>query len=271
MQQGKRPDPSKHVAIESKIELNKKVKNIKWNLEGSNEKIHIVCEDGSSYAADHVIFTASAGVLKARHAQLFTPNLPADKIKAIETVGFGPLAKLYMEFETPFWPIEDNFIGNYFLWDSKDAEELKKTDKGYLLGTLGFYTVDAFPNLIQFFFAGKPIEEFETLPIEKIEEDMLWLLEKFMQLSPPKPKRMFRTNWLHNDNFLGAYSYISSKADDDYSPATLARPLKDATGIPKILFAGEATSLDFSGFVNGAASTGWRAAKELMDALKDIE
>lgn len=207
-------------------------------------------------------------MLKARHTQLFTPNLPADKVKAIECVGFGPLAKLFMEFDTPFWPVKEDFIGYYFLWDSDDAEEIKKTDKAYLLGTFGFYHVESYPNLIELFFAGESIKEYETLPIEKVEEDVLWLLKKFMNLTPPKPKRMFRTNWLHNDNFLGAYSFISSKCGEDYSPLILAKPLNDVDGVPKILFAGEATSPDFSGYVNGAASTGWRVAKELTEALK---
>ena len=104
--------------------------NIKWNTNASSDMVEIVCADGSSYTADHVIFTASLGVLKAQHRTLFTPNLPEKKIKAIENIGFGAIGKIYLEFDEAFWLTSNsNFSRLLFLWNDKDQKALKGTDK----------------------------------------------------------------------------------------------------------------------------------------------
>jgi monoamine oxidase len=109
--------------------LKKEVTNIKWNS-NSSEKIAISCTDGSYYNADHVIFTASLGVLKDRHQSLFTPKLPETKIKAIESIGFGTLGKIFLEFDKPFWPTDVNeWVGFIFLWTDADLNAIKATDR----------------------------------------------------------------------------------------------------------------------------------------------
>lgn len=103
---------AKPLDVENKILLNKEVSNIKWN---DIDKTIVSCVDGSTYSADHVIFTGSLGVLKDRHATIFTPELPERKIKAIESLGFGAIGKIYLEFKEPFWPKEERWFGYSFL------------------------------------------------------------------------------------------------------------------------------------------------------------
>lgn len=54
---------------------------------------------------DFVIVTVPLGVLKERKLDLFVPQLPADKIRAIDALGFGLCNKIYLEFESKdiFW------------------------------------------------------------------------------------------------------------------------------------------------------------------------
>jgi spermine oxidase len=112
--------------VESKVQLGKEVTNVDW----SGENITIACADGSSYQADHVIFTASLGVLKDRHATLFTPKLPANKVKAIESIGFGALGKIFLEFEEVFWPANDTeWLGYAFLWTEEEKQDLIGTGR----------------------------------------------------------------------------------------------------------------------------------------------
>lgn len=94
------PYPSEALDVESRIHLNKIVTNIQWD----QEKPLVVCADGTEYLADYVVFKPSLGVLKARHESLFTPQLPARKINAIENIAFGTLEKMFLEFAEPFWP-----------------------------------------------------------------------------------------------------------------------------------------------------------------------
>lgn len=63
--------------------FNKLVSKIEYAGDG---QVKIKTSDGSDYTADYVIFTPSLGVLKANHKSLFEPNLPANKINAIEVI-----------------------------------------------------------------------------------------------------------------------------------------------------------------------------------------
>lgn len=45
----------------------------------------------------------------------------------------------------------------------------------------------------------------------------------------------------------------------------LSQPIVDANGVPRLLFAGEATSEHHYATVHGAVETGWREAKRIID------
>lgn len=48
------------------------------------------------------------------------------------------------------------------------------------------------------------------------------------------------------------------------SNADLAEPIKDSNGVPRLLFAGEATNSIHFSTVHGAIETGWREADRLI-------
>lgn len=83
--------------------FNKIVKRI--DLIGQKEvaKVLVECEDGTWYRADHVIVTFSLGVLKRKIENLFSPRLPISHRNAIKCLGFGPITKIFLQFETNFW------------------------------------------------------------------------------------------------------------------------------------------------------------------------
>lgn len=74
------------------LKMNRKIPNI-----------IIKCSDGSTYSAKHIIVTFSLGILKRQHKSLFYPNLPAPIYTAIESIGFGTINKIFLEFTTPWW------------------------------------------------------------------------------------------------------------------------------------------------------------------------
>lgn len=116
--------------IESKIRLNQTVVNIRRNPQSKYSKVDLYFADGSKISVDHVIFTGSLGVLKKNHKTLFTPQLPKRKIRAIQTMGYGTLGKIFLEFSKPFWPTNvDEWVGYSFLWSRFDKEKLKGSDK----------------------------------------------------------------------------------------------------------------------------------------------
>ena len=60
--------------------------------------LHDPVKDQFFMEADYVIFTPSVGVLKwaVSLGNFFEPDLPTDKVAAIESLGFGSVAKIIM-------------------------------------------------------------------------------------------------------------------------------------------------------------------------------
>ena len=251
-----------------KVLMNKSVINVKWNLESDDERITVCCADGSVYNADHVICTASLGVLKKHHKTLFTPQLPEVKQKAIESIGFGTIGKIYLEFEKGFWPEDvDAWCGYSFLWSQADLEETLGTSKEWLQGIFSFFRVDAHPNVLAGFISGKHSKIFEQLSDEQIMEDCIWLLEKYLSksVSITKLTNIKTTKWMTNENFLGVYSCPATTASIDVAPKDLANPIVNQMQKPCIMFAGEATHTTLTGLGNAAIETGWREGQRIVD------
>lgn len=230
------------------------------------QKAIIKCADGNTYSTDHVIVTIPIGVLQARHQTLFTPSLPERKILTIENYGNGNLGKIFLEFERPFWPTNGSFGTYSFLWREKDSNEIKSTDKEWLLAISTFHKVDGFDNVIQAFVSGVHMKTFETISNEKLINDCLWMMEKFFGRKLPKLKNMARSKWLTSKNFLGSYTFIGRGFDRfNVGPKDLAQSIKKLDGKNFLHFAGEATDEIYPSYVQGAVCSGWRAAEEIIN------
>lgn len=80
---------------------------------------------------------------------------------------------------------------------------------------------------------------------------------------------LFRTTWFTNPFTRGSYSYDSvSSMKYPNSRADLGKPLVDSAGVPKVLFAGEATDLTHFSTVHGASDSGFREAMRLLPSSK---
>ena len=64
------------------------------------------------------IFFSLSGYLKQHQSGLFVPELPAEKVKVIDTLKFGSVDKIFLEFESPFWDLKDP--GIMFLWSADE-------------------------------------------------------------------------------------------------------------------------------------------------------
>ncbi|KAG4077866.1 hypothetical protein HA402_013800 [Bradysia odoriphaga] len=263
----KLPDPSKAIPVDDKIELNKEVTNIDWS---SNEAV-VRCADGTEYRADHVIVTVSLGFLKQHHRTLFTPQLPQKKVTAIETTGYGTLGKLFLEFENPFWPADIKEWAQYvFLWKKEDKDSLRGTKREWLTEVYGFGKQIAQPNIIGAYTAGKFIKQFEEISDEQLIDDCMWLLEKFLGRTLPRPINMRRNRWMTSKYFLGSYSYGSMKAQANNVSLhnDLGETLSSSGNKPVLLVSGEATDEFNSGYVHGAVMSGFRSASDILDYYK---
>ncbi|XP_034833470.1 spermine oxidase-like isoform X2 [Maniola hyperantus] len=265
----KYPDASKELPIP--IHLNKEVENIQWSDSESGNQVQIKCKDGSTYAAKSVIITVSIGILKERHSQLFSPQLPVEKINSINNLDVCVLDKIYIEFTKPWWP---KFPSNFMiLWKDEDKAKFT-TQERWITEIFGLNTVEYHPNLLVAWIYGEGAIEMEKVSEEQVKAGVEKLMEvlfsKEFQLTPVKS--ILRTKWAANRFVRGTYSYRSIKTEENGASAvTLSEPLYNANGFPVVCFAGEATSHHRHNSAHGAIEAGFREADRLIEKFKQTK
>lgn len=128
------------------IKFNQTVRKIKYNQ--PDGVIKVECENGDTYAADHVICTVSLGVLKEKHWNLFEPLLSQEKINSINGMMIGTVDKIYLEFDKPFWNEDSN--GWVFMWRRDEIKTMldDPVNGDWLSGMHAFTPVNKQPNIM---------------------------------------------------------------------------------------------------------------------------
>ena len=193
--------------------------------------------------ASHAVVTVPLGVLK-QGRPAFTPSLPAERIQAMERLGFGLFEKVALAFERPFW--RDAGAGHLVLFPPDRNEPAV-----WVLGLDGF--------------GGGPIllaMIFHTSARRVLDGGAAgWLLDLLRQaLGPgiPAPTAAAVSSWGSDPWSGGAYSHIrpgGSAADADL----LGMPIGG-----RLCFAGEHTQSARLVYADGAFSSGIREAKRLL-------
>ncbi|KAG2455748.1 PAOX oxidase, partial [Polypterus senegalus] len=259
------------------ILLSTQVTKIEWNgsFQSSEEEeenqypVRVLCEGGKEILADHVLLTISLGCLKALASTLFHPPLPSEKTLAIETLGFGTMNKIFLEYDTPFW--EEGVEEINLIWEDEHPGNAIISEPKEWIRFIPWYEVmprERFNHSLIGMVAGRAAEYMET---QSEEELALNITQNFREIlgnpSIPHPKKVFYTKWHSNPYTRGAYTYRTVGAKGSQFDI-LAEPLpKDkslSTQKLQILFAGEGTSRNLHSTVQGALMSGWREAERLM-------
>jgi len=216
------------------IRLNHRVKHIIQ----SHNKVIISTEGGKTFMADVAIITVPLGVLKANLIS-FDPPLPDWKISAISDIGFGNENKIALHFDSVFWP-DVEFLG--IVAETSDS-------CGYFLN---LHKATGNPVLI-FMASGSFAWDLEKLSnVEVVKLMMLHLKKMFPNATDPIQYIVSR--WGSDLDFLGCYT-----CDLVGKPTDLYERFRAPLG--NLFFAGEAASVDHSGSVHGAYSSGLLASE----------
>lgn len=265
------------------------MKKIIYTVENTFESsIQIECSDETIYECDHLICTLPLGVLKKYHMNIFQPLLNRRKVECIESMAFGTVGKIYVEFSKPFW--DKDWEGISFLWKPEQLKQIvteDSTNSKWMKKIIGFYTVSFQPNILCGWISGNAARKMELVSDEEFEAGVKRVLKMFFKSQINYEVKniiryiacsnynmnvfvivvnFFRTKWNSNPHFFGSYTYYSLKSDAfGTSTSTLAEPVLNNKSEPLIQFAGEATSKHYYSTVHGAISTGWREAQRLID------
>jgi len=196
--------------------------------------------------ADYAICTATLGVLKAGSIA-FSPALPAEKLGAISRLGMGQINKLFMVFDSAFWPIDLQYFGYHSPIRGRYS---------YFLSYKKFVDVNC---LVTFGF-GQQGGELEKMTNDQLIADVMPSLTKVFGASAVAPKKVFLTRWNSDPYALGAYSFagVGSGFDDH---VLIAKP------VDRLLFAGEHTHEKYRATVHGAYLSGIREADRILAAV----
>uniref|UniRef100_A0A2M4ATP0 Putative flavin-containing amine oxidase n=1 Tax=Anopheles triannulatus TaxID=58253 RepID=A0A2M4ATP0_9DIPT len=240
-------------------------------LKHSTANVVVECDNGTIYEADHVICTLPLGVLKEQGETIFAPALPQYKMDSIESLLFGTVDKIFLEYDRPFLNAAISEI--MLLWEQADPAESSATDAldaEQRLKEQWFKKIYSFSKvsdtLLLGWISGREAEYMETLSHETVAERCTEILRQFLK-DPfvPKPKRCVCTSWKRQPFSRGSYTAIAVGASQD-DIDNIAQPLYSSPhqSKPSVLFAGEHTHANFYSTVHGAYLSGRTAAQILL-------
>ena len=240
--------------------------------------------EAESLPCDFVVCAVPLGVLKDsinRENQpddsaklFFEPSLPFSKRDAIESVGFGLLDKLYLQFppENAFWRSVLNegqtLFGNA---SSCNPHHYMFVDIGLTLGGKRASS----PAVLMTLISGLEAAVSECLSEEQLVADVMHTLKcLFEGQYVPYPSLYKLTRWGRDRFSRGSHTYLApGNTDQDFR--VLQSPINgngdsvllDASETMRLFFAGEHTTALHPSKVHGAMLSGYRAAKEIVDTM----
>lgn len=214
-------------------------------LEWGRFGVRAIAADGRVFQADQAVITLPLGVLKAKRVR-FIPELPPEKLEAIERLGVAEAVKLFYHFDHPVFPpgINELYV------PGANPDEWWSSSRGHGV------PIEILTSLA----TGPKARELLRMPPEQALRAGLETLRQALGRPDLTPSKALLAHWQDDPFALGAYSKASVGAST--ARATLAKPVAH-----RLFFAGEHTAANaWAATVHGAYASGRRAAREILAA-----
>jgi monoamine oxidase len=215
-------------------------------VEIKSDRVVTHLQSGEALESSHIVLTVPLGVLKSEIR--FDPELPTEKLSAIERMGFGRLEKAIFVFHERFW--------------KADALLLETHDRASI-SFLDFTKVTGRPTLVAFL-SGSSLPKNSTSS-EAITETAWNALVQSFGVSSSMLKESQTSAWGFDPFSKGSYSYFA-KTSSREDIRTLSSPVGE-----RVLFAGEATNYEKTSTVDAALMSGLREGSRLLRHSKSLE
>lgn len=244
--------PDYDCSADPRLLLNTTVTNITYT---ATDSVTITNADGSCITADYVICTFSIGVLQASPTDTggiaFNPPLPSWKRTAINEFQMGTFTKVFLQFSTPFWDTSTQFFlyadpvrrGHYALFQNLDHPD-------FLPGSgIIFVTVLGDESAVV------EAQDDDTTR-EQILEVMRTMWGEDAVASGGEVLDFLYPRWGLEPWVRGSYS--------NWPPGmTLEEHQNLRASLGRLYFAGEATSSQYFGYLQGAYYEGVMAGEKV--------
>ena len=151
----------------------------------SNRDLIVLCEN--------IVCTMSLGYLKENLSRLIEPSslIPIEKLKAVASLGYGTVNKIFLIYEKPFW----KFNGFHPIWLLNEHETVLNklediNEVNWYENISYFETVKDHRNILCAWISG--CEFFESFSDDKIAQDCTMVLRKFIDKNIPLPKQILK-------------------------------------------------------------------------------
>jgi monoamine oxidase len=234
-------------ALQGQIKLGTQLVGLKLNSDGSYRLSLQSGGGASTVTADQVVLALPFSIL--RTVDYSKAGFSAVKNTAIQQLGMGTNSKLHVQFSRRFWNQLGNQGDTYADTGYQNTWEVTRAQPG-TAGILVDYTGG---TIGASFGSGTPAEQ----------------AARFLaQLEPVLPGATSYWNGKATTDFWTAYPW--TKGSYSYWKVGQYTQFAGAERQPEgnCHFAGEHTSIDFQGYLNGGVESGERAAAEILAALK---
>jgi len=230
----------------SQIHRNKAMSSIRRNSDGT---YRLGFGDGSTVTADRVVLALPFSIL--RTLDYARAGFSSLKRTAIEQLGMGTNSKLHLQFSDRYWYTLGNNGNTIADTGYQNTWEVTRAQPG----TAGIL-VDYTGGNVGASFA--PENGTET---QRAQQFLTQIEPVLPGISPHWNGRATIDYWTRYPWTLGSYSYWKV---GQYTQFSGIEGVQEGAAH----FCGEHTSVDFQGYLNGAVETGYRAAAEVIDALR---
>jgi monoamine oxidase len=227
----------------SRVLLNTRVTAIRWQ----KGEVEVLTSQGEYWAARAVI-TLPLGVLQAESVE-FTPPLDA-KRHALRLLSMGPVIRVSLCFQNKFWEADPQMRDLSFLFTDNEHFPTWWTSNPLPYPIFTGWAAGRHARAL----TGKSDSQIIAIAVATLAG----LLGKNESDLKARLEAGFTHDWLSDPLVCGAYSY--GNVGGINAAQLLAEPMADT-----LFFAGEATNFEgHNGTVNGAMSSGTRAAEEIL-------
>jgi monoamine oxidase len=233
-------------ALGGQIHLGKAMSSIRRNSDGT---YRLAFSDGSTVAADRVVLALPFSVL--RTLDYNRAGFSDLKKTAIKELGMGTNSKLHVQFGDRYWYTlgnNGNTIADTGYQNTWEVTRAQPGQEGILVDYTGGLIGDSFGP--------------ENGTADARARQFLAQIEPVLPgITPHYNHRATIDYWHAYPWTLGSYSYWKV---GQYTKFSGIEGVQEGA----VHFCGEHTSVDFQGYLNGAVETGYRAASEILAALK---
>jgi monoamine oxidase len=245
------------------FQLNTIVSELRWR----ERQVEAICRAGSAevnYTARAAVVSVPLPLLQTARRQsdslIFTPALPANVQRDIDTLEMGDATRIVLLFHDRFW--EQRRLPE--MADKDSLSDWSFIHYPELSLPTWWTTPPQYGPLLVGWAGGPGAAALSTQSEETVFEKAVASLARIFQLGEGEVRALVKASFTHNwhtDPLTGgAYAYVPVNGLE--AQMNLAQPVADT-----LFFAGEALAVGHIGTVHGAISTGQRAARQILANL----